>query len=126
MTHDVAIQLESIKGSDRVEFGTDGSILFARFLEIDGEEVFTEGEVSIHMRSSEGFVELHLQRPTQEWDEWANENLTVRGEWRRRGYENLRERFTDPADFLDGTNEDLLILGVRSLALIEARDRVTA
>jgi hypothetical protein len=124
MTHDVVLHLESISGSSRVAFGSKGSILFARYLEIDGEEVVTEGEVSLRVGGSEGFVELHLYKPTREYQAWANENSPTSVN-RLHGYENLRARFTDPNDYLLGTNDDVLILGVRSFSFVEAREPAT-
>ena len=126
MTHDVVMHVESIKGSSRVELGSEGSILFAMYLEIDGEEVVTEGEVSIRVGATEGFVEVHLSKPTEEYQAWADEHLTSRAERRKHGYEHLRDRFDDPADYLDGTDENVLILGVRSFSMVETRDRVAA
>ena len=126
MTHDVEIHVSAHKGAASCALGTEGSILFARHLKINGEEFFTEGNVAIEIGGSEGFVYLKLERPTEEYQAWANENMISRSEHREFGYNRIREHFDDPEEYIDGTDDDVLLLGVRSLSFVEARYPVAA
>lgn len=118
MTHDVEIHVSAHKGDSRVDLGTKGSILFARHLKINGEEFFTEGNVSIEIG---GFLYLKLERPTEEY-----QAMVSRSEHREFGYDRIRENFTDPAEYMDGTDDDVLLLGIRELSFLHVHDLVAA
>ncbi len=64
-TKAIKVNVYSIRGSSRVDLGEEGSLLFANHLEIDGETVYTEGDVHLAF-SSEGFLQLEFHEPTAE------------------------------------------------------------
>jgi len=125
---DVVIYVQSMRGSGSVEFDSEGSILFASHLRIDGEDVYTDGEVQISISGSEGFVDLTLHQPSDEQQrKWAEMNrkgnLVARklsgpfylkdGEMRP-----LHERFA-LADQAWGSTKERIVLGVRSIQFVE-------
>jgi len=119
----VAVKLygSSVKGAGhKLPFMANdkNSILFVCHLEIDGISCFTEGEVRFSMDGSEGFFMLELHRPTPERQLWMDTGFS-RSPKRKYGYENIRAFFTDPDDYMEGTDDDVLILGVHKLEFIE-------
>lgn len=121
MTVAVKVYIKSIKGSSRCQPGEKDSIVFARFLELDGMEVYTEGEVKLTSAGSEGFLMLELHRPTPERLAWMRGYTKSAAQWRSEGYDAIRALFADPDDYMEGTDDDVLILGVRSIEYVESK-----
>jgi hypothetical protein len=116
---EVKMYAQSIRGSGRVTFGEPNSVLFVSFLELDGVEQYTEGEVKLTTGGSEGFLMLELHRPTPERLRWLDK-YSGQSTWRKRGYDTIRARYTDPEQYMEGTGPDVLILAVSKLSFVES------
>ena len=124
----VVIYVESVSGSSRVDYGKEGSILFATHLSIDGEGVYTDGEVRLRLSGSESFVYLELPQPTEEAQlAWAELNRKHNQSCRKLHgpiylkdgkAQPLHERFSlDEVNY--GSSEKCVSLAVRSIEFVE-------
>ena len=112
--HDVKIYVLSWKGDSQAQFGEVGSSLMSRHLVINGEDVFTSGQVKIGMDGSSGFVWLELYEPSDEYRE-----LAAQGDFDPGSLKEVRARFTEN-EYLWGTDENVLLLPLRSVEFREA------
>lgn len=115
---DAVLEVKAIKGSEHVPLGTKNSIMFSVNLILDGEVMWTEGEVRLVIDSSEGFPMLELHRPTEEHVKWL-QKYTKPSPKRFFGWNNIRTKYDDPGDHMEGTDQDVLILGLSSLEIRE-------
>ena len=95
--HDIKFLVSSIKGDSRVDFKTEGSLLFCRHFVVNEQEIHTDSEIRLSVDGSTGFVVLEIDDPSQE----------------------IREHF-EPDVYLEGTNDEILLLPVRSVSFLEA------
>ena len=129
--HTVKIYVMSVWGEGRVDYGEKPSILFSNHMEIDGHEVLTDGSVTMSIGPHDGFVELELHEPTEEYIEQVRKHCEENGHF----YEKPSgPRYFNPStrklvslrdwipadDFLDGTTDKVLRLAVRSFEIAEA------
>ena len=106
--HDVVIYANSAKGEGLADWAEDGSVLFARGMKINGERVlhppehpdllYPHKELEFRLvGSAQGFLELWIDEAPQA----------------------LREKLTAD-DWLEGTDENVLGLPLRSFSIVEA------
>lgn len=129
VTKAIRVKVYSIRGSSRVDFSEKGSLLFANHLEIDGETVYTEGDVKL-VFSSEGFLQLELHEPTDEQREaWKEQHVEHMEYWRElngpyvmRDESAVHMRETLTLDEVADLTDEVITLMVRSIEFTEADD----
>lgn len=124
--HVVKIYADSVKGNGSVAWESEGSILFAQHLEIDGEGVMTEGTISLDSDGSEGFLLLALYEPTAEQQErWRKtghtEDRPLVGPFVLRGGEIVKLRDTLALDDVSEMDETKIVLMVRSFDIVKKK-----
>ena len=132
--HIVKIYVMSAWGKGRVDYHETPSILFCNHMEIDGYDVLTDGSVTMTIGPHDGFIELEMHEPTQEWIE-KHKKACEENEENGLFYEEptgpryfnpdtnkfipLRDWLTAD-DLLDGTDDEKIRLAVHSFEIVES------
>jgi len=129
--HSVKIHAMSVWGEGRVPYQELPSLLFSNHMEIDGYDVLTDGSVTMYIGPHDGFIELEMFEPTEEWIEQHKKNCEENGLFYEeptgpRYFNPDTHKFTPlrtwltADDFLDGTDETKIRLAVRSFEMVES------